>query len=152
MLIIALQSLSTIVAVALKDILRTDGQQTLFHVNWAITTNCWPLLNITHFRHLPSYKFHFEILYFFLNIRHDPRSCSPQMKTWIIKHCQRHNGPEGWVHITSSNTNLDRIPEFWPSINFKISTKHQPLYKTIASKSWPNLASESRPRFHLGST
>ena len=34
------------------------------------------------------------------------------------KHCQRHNGPEGWVHlikvttwghITSSNTNLDRI-------------------------------------------
>ena len=34
------------------------------------------------------------------------------------KHCQRHNGPEGWVHlikvttwghITSSNTNLDQI-------------------------------------------
>ena len=42
------------------------------------------------------------------------------------KHCQRHNGPEGWVHlakltswihITSSNTNLDHI--------FRISTKHQ---------------------------
>ena len=36
----------------------------------------------------------------------------------IMKHCQRHNGPEGWVHlikvtswghITSSNTNLDQI-------------------------------------------
>ena len=35
-----------------------------------------------------------------------------------IKHCQRHNGPEGWVHlikvttwghITSSNINLDQI-------------------------------------------
>ena len=35
-----------------------------------------------------------------------------------MKHCQRHNGPEGWVHlakatswghITSSNTNLDHI-------------------------------------------
>ena len=43
-----------------------------------------------------------------------------------LKHCQRHNGPEGWVHlakltswshITSSNTNLDHI--------FRISTKHQ---------------------------
>ena len=49
-----------------------------------------------------------------------------------IKHCQRHNGPEGWVHITSSNTNLDQISssESWPSIDFKISTKHQPLHKT----------------------
>ena len=33
-------SFAKFVAVALKDILRTDGQQTLFHVNWAITTNC----------------------------------------------------------------------------------------------------------------
>ena len=50
----------------------------------------------------------------------------------ILKHCQRHNGPEGWVHITSSNTNLDQISssESRPSINFKISTKHQPLHKT----------------------
>ena len=48
------------------------------------------------------------------------------------KHCQRHNGPEGWVHITSSNTNLDQISssESRPSINFKITTKHQPLHKT----------------------
>ena len=29
---------------------------------------------------------------------------------WVYtkKHCQRHNGPEGWVHITSSYTNLDQ--------------------------------------------
>ena len=27
----------------------------------------------------------------------------------IYKHCQRHNGPEGWVHITSCYTNLDQI-------------------------------------------
>ena len=44
----------------------------------------------------------------------------------------------GWVpltkvtsigHITSSNTNLDQIPssDYGPSINFKISTKHQQL-------------------------
>ena len=46
---------------------------------------------------------------------------------WKIKHCQRHNGPEGWVHFTS--TNLDQISssESWPSINFKISTKQQPI-------------------------
>ena len=49
-----------------------------------------------------------------------------------LKHCQRHNGPEGWVHITCSNTNLDQISssESRPSINFKISTKHQPLHKS----------------------
>ena len=43
------------------------------------------------------------------------------------KYCQRHNRPEGWVHITSSNTNLDQISssESRPSINFKISIKHQ---------------------------
>ena len=73
-----------------------------------------------------------------------------------IKHCQRHNGPEGWVLITSSNTNLDQISssESWPSINqtsasrlnlkFKIlsriSTKIQlhNLYKTSATKYRPN--------------
>ena len=65
------------------------------------------------------------------------------------KHCQRHNGPEGWVHITSSNKIFDQVSssKSRPSINFKISTKHQPLHKTWSSKSWPNLASESRPRF-----
>ena len=55
--------------------------------------------------------------------------------TWLVnyhdtlkKHCQRHNGPEGWVHITSYYTNLDKtISEFWLSINFQISTKHQYL-------------------------
>ena len=55
-----------------------------------------------------------------------------------IKHCQRHNGPEDWVHltkvtswghITNSNTNLDQISssESRLSINFKISSKHQHL-------------------------
>ena len=74
----------------------------------------------------------------------------------ITKHCQRHNGPEGWVHlakitswglITSSNTNLDQISssESRSSINFKISTKHQPLDLTTTWKSWPDPASESRP-------
>ena len=50
-----------------------------------------------------------------------------------IKHCQRHNGPKGWVqltkvtyssHITSSNTKFDQISssEYWPSTSFEIST------------------------------
>ena len=56
------------------------------------------------------------------------------------KHCQRHNGPEGWVlltkvtslgHITSSYTNLDQTSsESRPSTNFKISTKHQHFDET----------------------
>ena len=39
-------------------------------------------------------------------------------------HCQRHNGPEGWVHITSSCTNVDQISisESRLSINFNISS------------------------------
>ena len=48
----------------------------------------------------------------------------------ISKHCQRHNGPEGWVLLTketSSYTNLDQIPKikiFRPNFNIKILTKH----------------------------
>ena len=55
------------------------------------------------------------------------------------KHCQRHNGPEGWVlltkvtslgRITNSYTNLDQTSsEFRRSTNFKISIKHQHFYK-----------------------
>ena len=44
------------------------------------------------------------------------------------KHCQRHNGPEGWfllTKVTSPYTNLDQIPKF------KISTK--------TSAFWPNI-------------
>ena len=52
------------------------------------------------------------------------------------KHCQKHNGPEGWVlitkvtslgHVTSSQTNLDQISSSYsrPSSNFKTSTKFQ---------------------------
>ena len=46
------------------------------------------------------------------------------------KHCQRHNGPEGWVH-SSQFTNLDQITNSEPqlSINLKISTKYQHLDK-----------------------
>ena len=66
------------------------------------------------------------------------------------KHCQRHNGPEGWVlltkvtslgHITSSNTNLDQTSsESRPCINFKISIKHHHFDKTKP---------ESRPTMNL---
>ena len=51
----------------------------------------------------------------------------------MYKHCQRHNGIEGWVHITTSKTNLDQIliSESWLSINFKISTKHQAGYRIL---------------------
>ena len=37
------------------------------------------------------------------------------------KHCQRHNGPEGWVHITTSQFTALKS---WTSYNFIISIKH----------------------------
>ena len=56
------------------------------------------------------------------------------------KHCQRHNGPEGWVHITSSNTNLDHLSssesrhgstsKSQPNINLPIKLKLQNLDQT----------------------
>ena len=56
-----------------------------------------------------------------------------------LKHCQRHNGPEGWVllcHIASFHTNLDQIApsESQPSINFKISTKLKHFEKNLNFK------------------
>ena len=46
------------------------------------------------------------------------------------KHCQRHNRPEGWVHITSSNTNLDQISSSESRLSINFSTKHQHLQLT----------------------
>ena len=45
------------------------------------------------------------------------------------KHCQTQNGTNPLGHITISDTNLDQISssESQPSINFKISIKHQHL-------------------------
>ena len=37
------------------------------------------------------------------------------------KHCQRHNGPEGWVHTTRSHFTVHK---FWAYYNFRISIKH----------------------------
>ena len=48
----------------------------------------------------------------------------------VWKHCQRHNGPKGWVlltKVTRSYINLDQIPKskiFRPNFNIKILTKH----------------------------
>ena len=39
-----------------------------------------------------------------------------------LKHCQRHNGPEGWVHITRSQFTVYKS---WTYYNFRISIKHQ---------------------------
>ena len=71
-------------------------------------------------------------------IKHAHQFRALRLLSHRFKHCQRHNGPEDWVHltkvtswghITNSNTNLDQISssESRPSINFKISTKHQHL-------------------------
>ena len=71
-----------------------------------------------------------------------------------LKHCQRHNGPEGWVHITRSQFTVHKS---WTYYNFWILIKHwlQNLNQTSASrlnlklKSCPNPASEYWPRFNF---
>ena len=104
----------------------------------------------------------------YLPWRIQPNKCQADLtiwtKCWIIqifakaqlqllplnrrKHCQRHNGPEGWVHITSSYTNLDQISSI--SIKLKLETLTKPssrisskiltnLAWTSTSKYWPNL-------------
>ena len=42
-------------------------------------------------------------------------------KQKIPKHCQRHNGPEGWVLITSLQFTVHKS---WSKYNFRISIKH----------------------------
>ena len=75
----------------------------------------------------------FPHAWWFLNVFvRDPQS---HYRFKYIKHCQRHNGPEGWVlvtkvtylgHITNYHTNLEQTSsESRPSTNYKISTKHQ---------------------------
>ena len=73
----------------------------------------------------------------------------------LNKHCQRHNGPEGWVlltkvtslgHITSFYTNLDQTSsESWPCINFKISIRHLHFDKLS------NLEILTKPSFRISS-
>ena len=96
----------------------------------------------------------------------------------ITKHCQRHNGPEGWVHITRSQFTVHKswtitISEFRLSINkksqpnisnstkskvkiltkpsFKILTKIQLRYlnQTSAAKYWPNFSFKISPELQL---
>ena len=49
------------------------------------------------------------------------------------KHCQRHNGPEGWVHITNPQF---AVHKSWICYNFRISIKHylQNLKQTTATR------------------
>ena len=77
-----------------------------------------------------------------LLLNQDHNASEEENDNLYFKHCQRHNGPEGWVHITISYTNLDKdsFSESRPSIDFKIPTKHQHPHKTLTSKSWPNIS------------
>ena len=63
-----------------------------------------------------------------------PRTVSLNVKCPIFFDAPTYskNGPEGWVHITSTNTNLDQISssENRPCINFKISTKQKLSFLT----------------------
>ena len=58
---------------------------------------------------------------------------------WEIKHCQKHNGPEGWVLLTkvTCSGHITRwTHKSWSNFIWGISTKHQlqNLNKTSASR------------------
>ena len=75
-----------------------------------------------------------------------------------FKHCQRHNGPEGWVvapnqplfvaqHIDQNSAQLQNLQHmststYWPNSSFETSTKLQPpnLDQTFCSKSDQNFS------------
>ena len=60
--------------------------------------------------------------------------------TYILKHCQRHNWPEGWVQLTKEKPNGPYHKfKSWLNFIFRISTKHQLL----------NLNHTSVPRVNL---
>ena len=73
-----------------------------------------------------------------------------------MKHCQRHNGPEGWVLVTKV-TSLGHITrswifhKSWSNFIFRISTKHQQnLNQASAFRlNLTSKSSESRLRFNF---
>ena len=81
----------------------------LFNSSWQTTPNT------TYLSYLyPTHPWSFRVNF------HSGHSRLSEIRIMQVckKHCQRHNGPEGWVHlakvtseghITSSNTNLDHI-------------------------------------------
>ena len=80
---------------------------------------------------------------------------SPRRYGPFWKHCQRHNGPEGWVLLTketSSYTNLDQIPKFKifrPNFNIKILTKHSLHNLTKPQQQNTDQTSVSKLRLNL---
>ena len=53
--------------------------------------------------------------------------CGPHSHNRLMKHCQRHNGPEGWVHFSKVTYWVTRKFKHisWSNFIFRISTKHQ---------------------------
>ena len=56
-----------------------------------------------------------------LDSRHSDSPQDQKKKVYCKKHCQRHNGPEGWVHITRSQFTVHKS---WTYYNFRISITH----------------------------
>ena len=69
------------------------------------------------------------------------------------KHCQRHKGPEGWVQITSSYTNLDRISssESRPSVKQTSASRQNLNFKTL-TKSCFRISTKIQLGFNITST
>ena len=72
-------------------------------------------------------------------------SWSPALKSRVllklrIKHCQRHNGPEGWVHL--SKVTYWVISQIQTQILFKLHLQN--LDQAFTSKSTPNITTSTK--------
>ena len=91
----------------------------------------------------------YETRYFFGKTFSTKKMCPSYSQAQEVKHCQRHNGPEGWVLLTkvqaSSNTNLGQISssESQPNINQTSVTQLKLEFKII------DLYSTSQPLQNL---
>ena len=85
------------------------------------------------------------------------RLVAPRCNEIGIKHCQRHNGPEGWVLltkvtssglITSCYTNRDQTSSDRLSTNFKFQRNISTLTK-LKLENWPILTSGFWPQLNF---
>ena len=125
-------------------------------LHYRLTIQCKPTKSILSTHGDPSPKRWITSQYYEAHLK---AKCEKYQKMTVSKHCQRRNGPEGWVlltevtslgHITISYTNLDQIlsSESRPSINSNIFAKYQHLNLNFKILTKPTLIISTKIQLH----
>ena len=105
------------------------------HYDWKYIMSVVPIYNSLEFWS-GSATFWFWVLKIII---YDIWSC---VKQYIIrKHCQRHNGPKGWVYITRSQCTVHKT---WTYYNVIIS-----IIKALTSKPKPNISTSTKSKVKI---